>query len=132
MIKLQVNGTMQIDAEIAGVYTTSRQADQDGFVLTAADPIMEIRQVNLRFGADGLSADAECVFSHTIGTVDKKDSITFYLTPAVLGGAILPTAYMTSLVGDNPGADEWLSTVIKAISPGIVGTLTDGVTATPI
>ena len=132
MIRFQVTGTMQIDAEQPGVYTTSRLPDDDGMVLVAADPVMEIRVVALRFGADGLSADAECVFTHQIGTVTKRDSITFFLTPAVLAGAILPKAFVSSQAADNPSAADWYALITNAIAPGIVGTLTDEVTATPL
>lgn len=131
MIRFQVTGTMQIDAEQPGVYTCSRLPDDDGMALVAADPIMEIRSVNLRFG-DTLSVDAECVFTHQIGTVTKRDSITFYLTPAVLAGATLPTAVLTSMVGATPSVAEWYAAVTNAVAPGIVNTLTDSVTAKPI
>ena len=132
MIRFQITGTMQIDAEQPGVYTTSRLPDDDGMVLVAADPVMEIRTVTLRFGADGLSADAECVFTHQIGTVTKRDSITFYLTPAVLAGATLTAAVLTGMVSATPSVAEWYAAVTNAVAPGIVNTLTDGVTAKPI
>lgn len=131
MMRFQITGTMQIDAEQPGVYTCSRLADDDGMALVAADPIMEIRSVNLRFG-DTLSVDAECVFTHQIGTVTKRDSITFYLTPAVLAAAILPKAAVSAQAGDNPSAADWYELITNAIAPGIVDALTDAVTATPI
>lgn len=131
MIQFQVTGTMQIDAEQSGVYTCSRAPDDDGMALVAADPIMEIRSVNLRFG-DALSVDAECVFTHQIGTVTKRDSITFYLTPAVLAGATLPADVLTGMVGATPSVAEWYAAVTNAVAPGIVNTLTDSVTAKPI
>lgn len=132
MIRFQITGTMQIDAEQPGVYTCSRLPDDDGMALVAADPIMEIRSVSLRFGSGGLSVDAECVFTHQIGTVTKRDSITFHLTPAVLAGAILPAANLTSMVGADPSVAEWYAAVTNAVAPGIVNTLTDGVTAKPL
>jgi hypothetical protein len=132
MIRFQITGTMQIDAEQPGVYTTSRHPDDDGMVLVAADPLMEIRTVTLRFGTDGLAVDAECVFTHQIGTVTKRDSITFYLTPAVLAAAILPKAAVSDQAGDNPSAADWYTLITNAIAPGIVDALTDSVTATPI
>ena len=101
-MKFQVTGTMQIEAEQAGVYTTSRHPDDDGMALVASNPTMEIRVVALRFESDGLRVDAECVFTHQIGTVTKRDSITFYLTPAVMAGAILPAAVLTGMVGATP------------------------------
>ena len=132
MIRFQITGTMQIDAEEPGVYTTSRQPDDDGMVLVAADPVMEIRTVTLRFDTGGLAADAECLFTHQIGTVTKRDSITFYLTPAVLAAAILPKALVSDALGDSPSAAEWYTLITNAIAPGVVGTLTDGVTASKI
>jgi hypothetical protein len=123
---------MQIDAEQPGVYTSSRLPDDDGMVLVAADPVMEIRKVTLRFDTDGLSADAECVFTHQIGTVTKRDSITFFLTPAVLAAAILPKAAVSAQAAENPSAADWYALITGAIAPGVVGTLTDGVTAAPL
>lgn len=131
-MKFKVTGTMQIEAEQAGVYTTSRQPDDDGMVLVAADPVMEIRTVTLRFDTGGLAVDAECLFTHQIGSVTKRDSITFYLTPAVLAAAILPKALVSGALGDNPSAAEWYTLITNAIAPGIVDALTDAVTATPI
>ena len=131
-MKFQVTGTMQIEAEQAGVYTTSRHPDDDGMALVASNPTMEIRVVALRFESDGLRVDAECVFTHQIGSVTKRDSITFYLEPAVMAGAILPAAVLTGMVGATPSVAEWYAAVTNAVAPGIVNTLTDSVTAKPI
>jgi hypothetical protein len=131
MISFQVNGTMQVLAEKPGMYTCSRTADGDGMALVAHNPIMDIRIVGLKF-IDALSVDAECIFTHTIGTVEKKDSITFYLEPAVIAAAILPKAYVSASMPDNPSAADWYEFITNAIAPGVVGSLTEGVTATPI
>lgn len=131
MIEFQVTGTMQIEAEKAGVYTSSRAPDGDGMALVAADPVMAVKTVKLVFNGS-LTVQAECVFTHTIGTVEKVDSITFALEAAVLGSAVLPLSAIAPALSDTSTAAEWYTIVTTAIAPGIVGALTDGVTATQI
>lgn len=128
MIKFQITGTMAIDAEVPGKYTSSRQADQDGHALVADNPIMEIVNVSIGFRSQVI-VQAECIFTHRIGTIEKRDSITFYLEPAVMQSAILPGAILPN---EDLSVADWYQFITAAVAPGIVNTLTERVTATPI
>ena len=128
MIKFQITGTMAIDAEIPNQYTCSRIPDADGHALVAHNPIMEIVRVELIF-TDALYIAAECIFTHTIGTIEKRDSITFFLNPLIMEAAILPIAFFPQ---EDKSISGWYQFITSAVAPGIVNTLTENVTAVPI
>ena len=103
---------MQVEESIPGVYTCSRALQDDQtYVLVAEDPIMHIKRVEVDL-EDGVAVSAEVVFEY----LNQRESITFFMEPNVL-----PAEVTNGLLG-----------IISSFAPGIVQSLTDGVTATPI
>jgi hypothetical protein len=130
MIKFNIDGTMKIDREIPGAYVAERNEVEDGLVLIAENPEMEIIGIQLSFNPPSIQAQA--IFTHKIGEVEKKDHISFALEAGPLAGALVDLDQLAGFIGPTPDIMTLLTAVISGAAPGIVGMLTDGVTATPV
>ena len=120
---------MKIDREIPGAYVAERNEVEDGVILVAENPEMEIIDILLSFNPPSIRAQA--IFTHKIGDVEKKDHISFSLEAGPLSASLISLEDLESAIGDKPDIMTLLVAVISGAAPGIVGMLTDGVTTTP-